>query len=106
MRVGAGRIAFRARLPERRARVGRPPRHHGAASPSAVAAYTTISVGGPLRGLVTLTAPDPPRVIVQATWGGAEERTGVFRTVPGEREALMLANLWADQLIDGVIPAS
>jgi hypothetical protein len=66
--------------------------------------YVTIQVGGPLDGIVTLTATDSPRVIVGATWSGRHDRDRMSLTRPGEREALLLADSWTNQLIDGHEP--
>ena len=66
--------------------------------------YVTISVGGPLDGIVTLTSRSP-RVVVEARWGGGDDaRDGMSLTRSGEREALILAGYWANQLIDGHEP--
>jgi hypothetical protein len=68
------------------------------------APYVTISVGGPLDGSVTLTS-QPPRVLVEASWdGGGGDRRRIALTRPCEREALLLADRWANELIDGREP--
>ena len=63
-----------------------------------------IHVGGPLDGIVTITATDSFRVVVEATWGGTCHRDRISLTRPGEREALLLADFWANQLVDGHEP--
>ena len=80
-------------------------RRHGrpAAQRTPPGPYVTINVGGPLDGIVTLTSR-PPRVVVEATWSGDYERDGISLTRSGEREALILADYWANQLIDGLEP--
>ena len=65
----------------------------------------TIRVGGPLDGVVTITAMDSPRVVVEAAWGGGDRRDRISVTRPSEREALTLADSWVNQLIDGHAPA-
>ncbi len=67
--------------------------------------YVTINVDGPLQGIVTLTATDSPRVVVEATWGDPHNRDRISLTRSGEGEALILADCWANQLIDGHEPA-
>jgi len=66
--------------------------------------YVTINVGGPLNGIVTLTTTRSHRVVVEAAWGGPSNRDRVSLTRPGEGEALILADSWANQLIDGHEP--
>jgi len=66
----------------------------------------TISVGGPLDGIVTITAMGSPRVTVEATWGGDQQRQRISSTRLGERDALILADCWANQLIDGHEPTA
>jgi len=65
--------------------------------------YVTITVGGPLNGIVALTASDAPRAVVEAIWGGYNWH-GISLTRPSEGEALILADSWANQLIDGHEP--
>ena len=65
--------------------------------------YATLRVGGPLDGTLTLTSTDSAGVTVEAIWGrGRRHRTSLTR--PSERAALLLANTWAEELIDGRKP--
>jgi hypothetical protein len=64
----------------------------------------TMHVGGPLDGVVTLTAIAAARVVVEARWGSGDRRDRISLAQPGEREALILADSWANQLIDGRAP--
>ena len=52
---------------------------------------------------MTLTSRQP-RVVVDATWGEGDERDRMSLTRSCEREALILADYWANQLIDGHEP--
>ena len=66
--------------------------------------FVTLCVAGPLDGTVALTSTGSAEVIVEATWGrGRRHRVSAMR--PSERDALLLADTWADQLIDGHEPA-
>ena len=57
-----------------------------------------------MNGIVTLTASDSSRVVVEATWDGCNvARISLTRT--SESEALILADCWANQLIDGHVVA-
>jgi hypothetical protein len=53
---------------------------------------------------VTVAATAATRVVVEATWGSGDSRNRISLTQPGEREALILADSWANQLIDGRAP--
>lgn len=66
--------------------------------------YVTLSVGGPLNGTVTLTATESGRVRVAAAWRAADEPSCIALTRSAERDALIVANAWADQLINGRVP--
>ena len=89
----------RSREPAFALRPSAPAGHFEAASN-----VVTIHVGGPLDGVVTVTASAAARVLVEATWGSGERRDRISLTQPGEREALILADSWANQLIDGRAP--
>ena len=67
--------------------------------------YITIRAGGPLQGVLTMTAIDPPLVVVEACWDGLDGRARISATRLGEGEALALVDLWTNQLIDGREPA-
>jgi hypothetical protein len=56
-----------------------------------------------LDGIVTLTS-QPPRVVVEATWRGRDHRDRMCLTRRGERDALILADSWANRFIDGHEP--
>jgi hypothetical protein len=53
---------------------------------------------------VTLTATESGRVRVAAAWRAADEPSCIALTRSAEREALIVANAWADQLINGRVP--
>jgi len=102
-------LRFRSLLGEHRRRRGRSARvspgfigeHFPSQQTVPAGPYVTISVGGPLDGIVTLTATDSGRVVVDATWRGSSARHHISLTRPGEREALILADSWSNQLMDG-----
>lgn len=101
-------LRVRSLLGGRRGRDARSP-HRTAAELAArkqtplLGPYVTIRVGGPLNGIVNLTASDSGHVLVEAVWGG-RQRNRIALAQPGEREALTLADAWANQLIDGREP--
>jgi hypothetical protein len=69
---------------------------------SAPAPYLTIRTGGPLDGLVTITATGPDgRVTVAATWGLPHSRRSVVAERVGNAAAHELAQAWANLLAAG-----
>ena len=65
----------------------------------------TASVGGPLDGVVTLTASSPPPgVRVAATWHEHDERQWLCVERNDEADALATANAWIDLIADGFAP--
>jgi len=72
---------------------------------SAPGPYVTIRTGGPLGGLVTLTAVRPEgRVIVEATWGTPHARSSITAERIGHGRADELAQQWANELAVGHEP--
>jgi hypothetical protein len=59
-------------------------------------------VDGIPGGVVTLTATITPRFVVTASWGGRS----ISVTRMSEREALVVANAWIDQLATGREPTA
>ena len=67
-------------------------------------AFLTIRAGGPLDGVVTISAiaGDKGRVLVEARWNHGERVSATL----GGRPAQALAHAWADQLAAGLEPAT
>jgi hypothetical protein len=67
--------------------------------------YLTIRTGGPLGGLVTITATGSEgRVTVYASWGVPHLRSSVTAERVGHAAADELAQAWANQLAAGREP--
>jgi hypothetical protein len=67
--------------------------------------YVTIRAGGPLDGLVTITATGSEgRVMVEASWGSAHSRASMWSERVGHAAADELAQAWANQLVVGREP--
>jgi hypothetical protein len=72
---------------------------------SAPGPYLTIRTGGPLDGLVTITATGSEgRVTIEATWGVPHLRSSVTAERVGHRAADGLAQAWANELAAGREP--
>jgi len=72
---------------------------------SAPGPYVTIRTGGPLDGLVTITATGSEgRVIVEASWGIPYQRSTVTAERIGHAAADKLAQAWANELAVGREP--
>jgi hypothetical protein len=72
---------------------------------SAPGPYVTIRAGGPLDGLVTLTATGSDgRVIVEASWGMPHLRSSATAERVGHAAADELAQAWANELAAGREP--
>ena len=72
---------------------------------SAAGPYLTIRTGGPLDGLVTLTATGHDgRVIVGASWGVPHLRSTATAERVGHTAAHELAQAWANLLAAGREP--
>jgi hypothetical protein len=72
---------------------------------SASGPYVTIRPGGPLDGLVTLTATGSDgRVIVEASWGVPQRRSSATAERVGHAAADDLARAWANELALGRAP--
>jgi len=67
--------------------------------------YVTLCVAGPLDGAVALTSTDSAEVIVEASWG-RDRRHRISAIRHSERAALLLADTWADRLVDGHEPTA
>jgi hypothetical protein len=65
-----------------------------------------MRIGGSLDGVVTSTASAKPNVVVvEAVWGDRYARKSVSVERVGQREAIVVANAWADQLAAGRQPS-
>lgn len=72
---------------------------------SAPGPYVRIKTGGPLDGLVTLTATQSEgRVIVEASWGVPHLRTAITTERVGHGPANEVAQAWANELAAGREP--
>ena len=72
---------------------------------SASGPFVTIKPGGPLQGVVTISAnteTDSPPLVVDATWKPLDgDRRSLSQTVDEYNTARKLAHQWADQLAAG-----
>lgn len=67
--------------------------------------YITMRVGGPLDGVVTMTATGTAGLVrIEAAWGDCQARERLRLTRIGEREARTLADACAEQLAAGCEP--
>jgi hypothetical protein len=77
---------------------------------SASGPFVTIKPGGPLQGVVTISAnteTDSPPLIVDATWKPLDsDPRSVSQPVNEYNTARKLAHQWADQLAAGHEPTS
>ena len=75
---------------------------------SASGPFVSIKPGGPLQGIVTISAnteTDSPPLVVDATWKPLDgDPRSVSHTVDGYSTARRLAHEWADQLAAGHEP--
>ncbi|HEY2596373.1 MAG TPA: hypothetical protein VGK33_20975 [Chloroflexota bacterium] len=72
---------------------------------SAGAPYVAIRAGGPLDGIVTLTATGAEgHVSVSASWGGPYSRASISAERVDHAAADELAHAWADELAAGRTP--
>jgi hypothetical protein len=77
---------------------------------SASGPFVSIKPGGPLQGIVTISAnteTDSPPLVVDATWKPLDgDRRSVSQTLDEYTAARKLAHEWADQLAAGHEPTS
>ena len=77
---------------------------------SASGPFVSIKPGGPLQGIVTISAnteTDSPPLVVDATWKPLDgDRRSVSQPVDEYTAARRLAHEWADQLAAGREPTS
>ena len=77
---------------------------------SASGPFVSIKPGGPLQGIVTISAnteTDSPPLVVDATWKPLDgDRRSVAQPVDEYTAARRLAHEWADQLAAGREPTS
>ena len=68
--------------------------------------FVSIRAGGPLNGVVTITAVTDGngRVLVEAAWTRENKPQSAGRIVAGYDPARTLAQQWADQLAAGAEP--
>jgi hypothetical protein len=84
---------------------GRPERPPEAWETSATGPYVTIRPGGPLNGLVTITATGSEgRVTVEASWAVPHLHSSVSAERVGHAAGDELAQAWANQLAVGREP--
>jgi hypothetical protein len=76
---------------------------------SAFGPFLTIRAGGPLAGVVTVSAvaeEKGSRLVVEAAWTSDGDRRSASATFSGYDAARTLAYEWADQLAAGREPSS